>query len=213
MNQPSTSKENVPFVFFDLGNVLLAFEHRIAWQQMAQLCELAPESVREAVFCSPLQVRYERGEISSRDFYRLFCSQLQVQPDYRQLMQAASDIFRPVDGVIGVAEKMKSRGCQLGLLSNTCPAHWEWIQELGFNWMETCFDLFVLSFQVQCLKPELEIYAIASDRAKRQPEELLLIDDRIENVEAARTAGWDAIEFVGLGQLVEQLKVRGLLSR
>ena len=86
MDHPLMSPEQDPFVFFDLGNVLLLFDHQIAWQQMAQLCELDPETVRDAVFRSPLQLQYERGAISSQEFYQYFCQQLKVQPDYRQLM-------------------------------------------------------------------------------------------------------------------------------
>ena len=210
MDHPLTSPEQDPFVFFDLGNVLLLFDHQIAWQQMAQLCELDPETVRDAVFRSPLQSQYERGAISSQEFYQQFCQQLEVQPDYRQLMKAASDIFRPAVEVIDVLQQLAKQGCQLGLLSNTCAAHWEWIESLKLAWIEACFQTFVLSFQVRCLKPELEMYVIAAEQTQRQSQQLLLIDDLKENVEAARNAGWDAIQFVGVEDLIEQLNKRNL---
>lgn len=211
MNHRLTSASDAPFVFFDLGNVLLCFDHQIACDQMAQLCELAPETIRDVVFNSPLQQRYERGEISSEEFYQGFCNRLQVQPDYQQLMQAASDIFQPADGVIQIVQELTLLGYQLGLLSNTCEAHWDWIQTLGFQWLKNCFETYVLSFQVHYLKPELEMYETASEQAQRPPAELLLIDDRCENVEGAKLAGWDAIEFVGLNELTGQLKKRYLL--
>ena len=213
MDHPLMSPQQDPFVFFDLGNVLLLFDHQIAWQQIAQLCELDPETVRDVVFRSPLQLQYERGAISSQEFYQQFCQQLEVQPDYRQLMKAASDIFRPAVEVIDVLQRLAKQGCQLGLLSNTCAAHWEWIESLELSWMKDCFETFVLSFQVRCLKPELAIYVVAAEQAQRPAQELLLIDDLAENVEAARNAGWDAIEFVGVEDLIEQLKKRNLSIR
>ncbi|MCP4814315.1 MAG: HAD-IA family hydrolase, partial [Planctomycetaceae bacterium] len=128
------------------------------------------------------------------------------------LMKAASDIFQPADEVIQIVVGLKAAGCQLGLLSNTCEAHWEWIQALGFRWLETCFENFVLSYQVHCLKPEPEIYVVAAREARRTPAELLLIDDRSENVVAAREAGWDAIHFTGVVDLVEQLQLHRVID-
>ena len=211
MDQPLTFPEKKPFVFFDLGNVLFLFEHQTAWQQMAQLCELDPESVRDAVFRGPLQLEYERGLLSSTEFHQQFCQRLQVQPDYRQLMKAASDIFRPALETIDVVKQLEREGCQLGLLSNTCAAHWEWIESQSCSWMQDCFEIFVLSFQVHSLKPESEIYAVAAGQAQRQAQDLLLIDDLEENVTAARNAGWDAIQFVGVEDLIKQLKRRHLM--
>ena len=208
MDRPVTFPEKDPFIFFDLGNVLFLFEHQIAWQQMAQLCGLDPEIVRDVVFRSPLQLKYERGAISSVEFYQQFCQQLEVQPDYPQLMKAASDIFRPAVETIDVVKQLKREGYQLGLLSNTCAAHWEWIESQASSWIKDCFETLVLSFQVHCLKPELEIYVVAAEQAQRQAQDLLLVDDLEENVTAARKAGWDAIQFVGIEDLSKQLKER-----
>jgi FMN phosphatase YigB (HAD superfamily) len=40
------------------------------------------------------------------------------------------------------------------------------------------------------------------------PEEIFFTDDRLENVEAARQAGFDAVQFVSVAELREQLRVR-----
>ena len=212
MDHPGTDVRADRFVFFDMGNVLLNFDHQVAWQQMARLCEVEPDMVRKTVFEDPMQLRYERGELSSREYYDSFCQQLQVQPDYDLLMKAASDIFQPAHEVIQLVVGLQAAGCHLGLLSNTCEAHWEWIQALGFRWLETCFETFVLSYKVRCLKPDPQIYVIAAREACRQPAELLLIDDRPENVTAARAAGWEAIHFVGVVDLVEQLQLRHVID-
>ena len=212
MGHPRNDVRADRFIFFDMGNVLLNFDHQVAWQQMARLCKIDSDVVRETVFEGPMQLRYERGELSSQEFYELFCQQLQVQPDYQLLMKAASDIFQPADEVIQIVVGLKAAGCQLGLLSNTCEAHWEWIQTLGFRWLETCFENVILSYRVHCLKPEPEIYVVAAREARRPPAELLLVDDRFENVVAAREAGWDAIHFTGVVDLVTQLQLHQVLD-
>ena len=47
-----------PFVFFDLGNVLVNFDHQIAVQKLAALSGRSPDEVRQAVFDSDLQNRF-----------------------------------------------------------------------------------------------------------------------------------------------------------
>ena len=202
--------EDLPFIFFDLGKVLLLFEHQQAWRQMAQLCDLEPETVRDVVFRSSLQVEYERGTISSEEFYREFCRQLKVQPDYGKLLEVASNIFQPAVEVIDFLQRLKTKGYSLGLLSNTCAAHWQWIEGQEFPWLKTSFEIMVLSFQVHSLKPDAEIYRVATEQAQRPAEGLLLIDDLAENVDAARNAGWDAIQFVGREDLEAQFEMRKL---
>lgn len=55
--------------------------------------------------------------------------------------------------------------------------------------------LVVLSCKVGCRKPEMEIFAIAAERAGVRPEENLLIDDVPENCMAARQCGWESVHF------------------
>ena len=50
-----------PFVFFDLGNVLVNFDHEYAVQQLATLAEREPDAVRRVLFGSQLQNQYETG--------------------------------------------------------------------------------------------------------------------------------------------------------
>ena len=44
-------------------------------------------------------------------------------------------------------------------------------------------------------KPEPAIYALAAKRFSAAPHELAIFNDHPANVEAARTAGWNAVAF------------------
>ena len=54
------------FFYFDLGNVLLNFSRDVACRQMGELAGMDPERVRQVVFGSGLEDRFERGAIGSR---------------------------------------------------------------------------------------------------------------------------------------------------
>jgi putative hydrolase of the HAD superfamily len=60
-------------------------------------------------------------------------------------------------------------------------------------------------------KPNPAIYRLALELAGVQPGQAVMIDDRLQNVEAARSVGMQAIRFMDTGQLqsdLERLNVR-----
>ena len=81
------------FIYFDLGKVLLDFSVERMTRQLAEVAGIAPQRVMQVVFESDLQRRYESGEVSSREFYEIFCRETATQPDFQALARAGSDIF------------------------------------------------------------------------------------------------------------------------
>lgn len=61
-------KRSPRFCYFDLGRVLLDFDHEVAVQQLAELGDVSVDRVREVVFEASLQSDYERGQISTAEF-------------------------------------------------------------------------------------------------------------------------------------------------
>ena len=59
------------------------------------------------------------------------------------------------------------------------------------------FDAVVISFEVQLAKPEPEIYRVALDRLGVPAFDALFVDDRAENIDAARELGLQTLLFTG----------------
>jgi 2-haloacid dehalogenase len=72
-------------------------------------------------------------------------------------------------------------------------------------------DGIVLSSEVKVCKPEPDIYKILLQRYRLQAAESVFIDDRQENVDAARDLGIHAILFQTVQQLRKDLKKIGVL--
>ena len=198
------------FIYFDLGNVLVYFDHWIACRQMARVAGLTAERVWEVVFASDLEHRYESGQIDDRGFYDAFCQATGTQPDYGQLLIAGSDIFRLNHSLLPVVAQIDVAGYRLGILSNTSPAHWAWCTAGRFGIINLAFDRLALSYQIGACKPEPKIFAAAAELAGAQPEEIFFVDDMPENVAAARLAGFDAVEYTTTPLLVAELHRRGV---
>ncbi len=196
------------FFYFDLGNVLLKFDNAVAYRQIAKAAGISVERVREIVIDDGLQVEYERGALSTSEFYEQFCERSGVRPVRADLLHAASDIFELDVAVAEIAQRLRASGRRLGILSNTCEAHWEFCAGGRFPLLNAVFDIATLSYQVRSLKPEPAIYEAASELADVSPEGIFFVDDRAENVAGAQDAGFDAVQFASATGLISDLERR-----
>jgi HAD superfamily hydrolase (TIGR01509 family) len=197
------------FYYFDLGNVLLKFDHRQAARQMSALAGCEERDVWQIVFASDFQWQYERGDIDCRQFYDEFCRQTGTAPDFAELKHAAAEIFTPHEPVLELVRRLHAAGRLLGVLSNTCAAHWEYCIAGRYPVLNDCFRVYALSYELRAMKPEPIIYARAAELAGVAPHELFFVDDRPENVEGAKAAGYDAVLFTTAEQLERDLLARG----
>ena len=197
-------------IFFDLGNVLLRFDHHASSRQMAEVAGVPQERVWQVVFEEGLQTRFERGALSSREFYDQFCQRTESRPEYDALLYASSAMFELHVPVIPLVAHLRAAGHRLGILSNTCAPHWEYVSGGRYAVVANYFDPCVLSYRVGVMKPERKIFEAASQAAGLPPQELFFVDDRPANVDGARAAGLDAVPFTTPGQLITDLVQRGV---
>ena len=205
--------KRIEFIYFDLGNVLISFDHTRAWQQIAGLTGIPPKRVKDILFNSGLQIQYEMGEISTEEFHRYFCQQAKVSISVENLCFAASNIFEPLDASIQLLQTLSQAGHRLGLLSNTCDCHWQFFRDdVRFSFLHSSFEQTILSFEEGCMKPDTDIYRCAARQANCDPESILFIDDLEENVKAAQSYGFDGIHFQDFSGLMNELTKRKLMQ-
>lgn len=198
------------FFYFDLGMVLLKFDRQKAVRQMAEVAGLDDgRQVYDVLFGDDqLQLRYERGQISTQEHYETFSARTGTSPPKADLFHAASDIFSFNVPMLPVVSHLHAAGCRLGVLSNTCEIHWQHITSGRFAIFPGLFEQTILSYQVGATKPSPEIFQAALEQAGVQPHEIFFTDDVQEHVTAAREVGLDAVQFTGAGPLVEELHRR-----
>lgn len=196
----------IRFVYFDLGNVLLEFSHPRMISQMAAAAGAPVELVREVVF-GGLADRYERGELTTGEFYAEFCEQTQRQPTLAELEHACSDIFWPREDSIALANELRPQ-VALGILSNTNAAHWTFVQQ-HFPQALTPFTTRALSYELGSMKPAAAIYRAAAELANVSADEIFFLDDRHENIDAAHEAGWHGEVFTTAAEARKTLQKLG----
>ncbi|MDE3046283.1 MAG: HAD family phosphatase [Verrucomicrobiota bacterium] len=196
-------------VFFDLGNVLVFFSYSKMLTQVARCTGLSLEHVQQLLEQQKLRDLYEEGTLSSAQLYRNFSVVSEVPFTPAELFQAASDIFLPNEPIIPIVQRLKEKNIPLLLLSNTNPAHFDFLSE-RYTFLNL-FDHKILSYQVGAIKPNPAIYQAALKAVGASPSECFYTDDIPQFVEAARQLGIDAEQYTDIATLKTHLSNRNLL--
>ena len=199
----------IEYIFFDLGNVILPFDHRVAATRIAKVIDVSPCQVTEWIFDSGLQRAFESGEISQVDFCDQFSELSNSNLNHEFLLNTISDIFSLNRKLVPLIAQLRAVNFPIGILSNTCIAHWDFALTT-FPILRQLFCDFVLSCEVGSMKPDACIYERALAVAAVRPRKCFFVDDRVENVEGARMAGWEAVLYQSVEQLELELRSRGV---
>src|SRR5580658_2291398 len=157
------------FFYFDLGNVLLKFDHRRAARQMAEVSGVPAERIWDVVFAGGLNEKLDAGELTTAEFFEQFCRELKCRPDLDALAYAASDIFELNYSMSAVLGRLVGARKRLGLLSNTCDIHWQYFGTDRYWFAPKAFETIVLSYRVKMMKPDPQIFLHAAELAGVSP--------------------------------------------
>lgn len=151
-------------------------------------------------------IDFEEGRITEPEYYERFF--LDGRPiDAESLRSRLKEAYRWLDGMEPLVVELKRAGYSMHALSNYS-TWYELIEEsLGMSrYVEWSF--------VSCLtglrKPDPQTYLNAARKLGVAPGECLFVDDRPENIEAARALGMDAIIKTDVGRLRRELQQRGI---
>lgn len=131
-----------------------------------------------------------------------------TQAEFLTAMRAESQVL--ADSGLGILQRIAaSDEYVLATVNNESRALNEYRLE-QFGLLEE-FDAFFSSCYLGLRKPDKKIYQVALDVLQRNADEVVFIDDRPENAEAAASLGIHAIRYEGSAQLEEALAKLGVL--
>ncbi|MBP8745853.1 MAG: HAD family phosphatase [Syntrophorhabdus sp.] len=199
---------------FDLGNVILPFEHR---QIAVKLHEkstkkeaFTPEQLFDVMFDlqNGLINPYEEGLMSSAEFLSNLKRQFRLDIDMNAFSTIWNPIFRDDPEVNKVIFYLKEKRYPLFLLSNTNELHFSYIMENYpiVHW----FDEWLLSFEVGAKKPKQRIYDAIFEKIDVKPSEVFYVDDISKYVETAQQLGLHGVVFRSAAQLWDFIQKNGI---
>jgi glucose-1-phosphatase len=184
---------------FDLGNVILPFEHRQIATKLHETSRIqdrfTPDDLFRFLFDGDrgLVNPYEEGLMSSVDFFAKLRERYKLELEFDDFKDIWNIIFREDLEVNDMILYLKSKGYPVFLLSNTNELHFSYIQE-RYPIVHS-LDEWILSYEVGAKKPKQKIYDSIFERTSVIRSEALYIDDIPEYVEAARNYGLQGLIF------------------
>ena len=196
-------------VVFDVGRVLIQWDLRCLFGKLID----DPDEL-EWFVTNVVTERWHHQHDEGRPLAEMVPERIAQFPDYAAHIQAYATRFNEtipghVPGTHDLARQLHARGLPLFGLTNFGHEFWGM-----FRPTEPLFDLFediMVSGTEKVAKPEPEIYAIAEKRFGLRPEQMLFIDDRPENIAAAKARGWHGHVFSDADALEAELLAHALL--
>jgi putative hydrolase of the HAD superfamily len=200
-------------IVFDFAGVLFRWQPLELLRRELPLLAIDPASARrlaEDIFQAygGDWAEFDRGTVDVPELVQRIAARTGLRPqDVRAVVDAVPAELKPIPETVALLRRLHAEGRRLHFLSNMPKPYADHLErEHAFI---DCFESGVISARVGQIKPEPEIFEIAARRFEAEPAQLLFLDDVLDNVCAARQAGWQAIHFVGAADSEAQLRWQG----
>ena len=203
-----TEQPSVRAIIFDLGNVLLPFDHGKMTRQLAAVLDADVDELTAFLFGpDEFFLKLENGDFTLGDAHRRLCERFSDCP-FADFADAGGDIFVYDEPMHALVRSLKGLGLRLVLLSNTSALHIDYVRRT-YDTLQP-FDALTLSYQVQASKPDPVIYRHAIERTGCDVAECLFVDDRADNIAGAEAVGLRSHLFCGIEGLTPWLQSCGV---
>jgi epoxide hydrolase-like predicted phosphatase len=196
---------SIKAIYFDIGGVLIRTVDRAPRAALAARLGITYEALANLVFGDAEHDRQAQlGLITADEQWERVCRAVNWPlADKASLRREffAGDI--PDTELLTYIRSLRPR-YRTGIISNALS---DVRTTLENEWkMADAFDTIVISAEVHLMKPDLRIYQLAVDRLNVQPAEAIFVDDILENVEGARIAGLQVMQYLSNSQVFEELE-------
>lgn len=202
--------QEIKVLLFDLGRVLVDFDHLRAAQRISAFCSKTPRQIYDLFFESGATIAFEAGKITPEDFYLQVKQLLDLKLSYESFEPIWNDIFflsAKNRSVFGLVNSLRAY-YKTAMLSNINILHYEYLKK-NFP-VFGAFDKVFLSFQLGLIKPDKEIYNSVIRDLGVSPEEIFYTDDRPELIQSAKSLGIRGCVFTDFGRLISDLRESGI---
>lgn len=186
-------RRGIKNLIVDLGGVLVDLDLKRFYKSFEDLGLENAEQVLNIGNQPEFLKRYEKGEISTAEFRDIIREKIGKPLTDEQIDKAWTSMLVgiPTDRLDLLLRLRKDY--VVYLLSNTNELHWNWVCENAFKYKgfdeNDYFEREFLSFQMNMIKPDLEIFRKVIEEEGLEVEQTVFIDDSVLNCKAANTIG------------------------
>lgn len=179
---------------FDLGNVVLILNWDSTLTKYEELSVEEKAILKKNIFESEEWLKLDEGTISKSDAIEIMESKLpdKLKKYCSNIMETWTDSLIINNEILEIIKDIKEKGYNTYVLSNAPLDIDKYLKDKKLNQL---FDGIILSASEKLMKPNKEIYELILNRFNLDAKESIFIDDKLENVEAAKKIGIDAFQF------------------
>lgn len=197
-------------VLFDYGLVLTGQPDPAARAAMRRVLGVEDQLVQAAYW--RYRDAYDRGALSGVEYWHAVAGDVGQTLDAESLAEliAADNALwtQPNQPMIDWAARLQRAGITTGILSNIGDAMEAGVRN-RFAWLDE-FAHHTFSHRLGIAKPDAAIYLHAAKGLGVAAEEILFVDDRLENIQAARGVGMMAVQYLEHAAFVAEMEALGL---
>ncbi len=201
---------SIKAVLFDFGQVLSLPADPAVWQQILAISGLSDADLDREYWAH--RHAYDRGILTGQTYWQSVAAGSQTSFTSAQiaaLIAADTELWSRLNlPMVEWAQRLQRAGIRTGILSNIGDAMADGLIA-KFDWISG-FDHCTWSHTLKLAKPEAAIYHCAAEGLATAPANILFIDDRQENIEAAQAAGMQAIQYLNHAAFEQEMQQRGL---
>ena len=181
------------YFLFDIGHVLVNFETEDFLNELAKDTERSVEPLSEYDLGKIKEV--ESGQISDEEFVEYLNESKGLSWTVDDLIAVWSRMFHINETGRELFLDAAEAGVPVYILSNIARHHIDAIENNWSGFFDAAAGLF-LSYQIGARKPDSFIYSYVLEEIAAKGKQCFFVDDRPENIDAAREAGIHAHQFI-----------------
>lgn len=182
----------------DIGGVLLYYS-------ASDAIALSPRQIKNALD-SPIWHDYEQGKVSHKECYDAVCQEFGFAPQkWEEALAQIRASQQPNIELINAVKQLKAKYPKLKVigLSNMSKHDYGLLKSTIDEW--GIFDNVITSAAIGFRKPDTVCYESFLDMCKLDAKSCIFVDDRLENVVAAHTLGFQGVIFSDTKSLITKL--------
>jgi putative hydrolase of the HAD superfamily len=194
-------------IVFDFSGVIAKTDKQELIRFIAQSLHISENEAIQAL--KVLKQELAQGK-KEQDFWTTLAASKGIKlPDQwiDKLNDARVLALKEVPGMVNLIKELQKQGYQTALLSNAGE------RPAAIRRRSRFYPLFqpaLFSADIGSKKPDRKVYEILLNQLKVPPQAVLFIDNKQENIDAAKLLGIDGIVFSNIDQLILELEKRGI---
>jgi putative hydrolase of the HAD superfamily len=198
---------SIKTIFFDFGGVLVKQPNQARIHRWQRLFGIEDHPEINALLENPHESQLIKdiclGILPEDHLWKIMAEKWHIKPrmveKIRQMTFSKRHLNKPMVQFLAECNKHY----QTAILSNAGDKS-RFVMEEIYH-LDRHVEQIIISAEEGVIKPDPEIYRIAIEKLSAKPETSLLLDDFLENIEAAREYGMTAVHFINNDQAIRDV--------